>query len=92
MERQFIITAPIDFGRHELEEACYTNSTFTQDEVTELMKTNVDFQLWDLTDFVEYCNDQEFDVESVWMQSIPVEVPKNYSPYQSTWYNNLIRF
>lgn len=92
MKRQFIITAPIDFGRYELEEACYTNSAFTQDEVTELMKTNIDFQLWDLIDFVEYCNAQEFDIESVWMQAITIDVPHDYNPHKSTWYLNLIRF
>lgn len=92
MKRQFIVTAPIDFGRHELEEACYTNTCFAQDDVTEIMESNPDFQLWDLIDFVEYCNNQEFDVESVWMQSINVTVPDDYSPNTSVWYSKLIRF
>lgn len=86
------MTAPIDFGRHELEEACYTNSEFTQDDVTEIMESNPDFQLWDLIDFVEYCNDEKFDIESVWMQVITVDVPHDYNPNKSTWYLNLIRF
>lgn len=86
------MTAPIEYGRHELEEQCYTNSAFTQDDVTEIMEANLDFQLWDLVDFVEYCNDQEFDVESAWMQAITVDVLDDYDPNRSTWYNNLIRF
>lgn len=92
MKRQFIMTAPIDFGRHELEEVCYTNSALTQTEVTEIMKVHPDFQLWDLQDFVEFCNNQEFDVENVWMQAITVEVPGDYNPNRSMWYANLIRF
>lgn len=92
MTRQFIVTAPIEYGRRNLEEAWYANSTFTQDEITEIMEANLDFQLWDLTDFVEYCNNEEFDVESVWMEVITVDVPDGYSPNRSTWYHNLIRF
>lgn len=92
MKRQFIVTAPIDSGRHELGKVCYTNSAFTQADVTKIMESKPDFQLWDLIDFVEYCNDQEFDVEAVWMQAITVEVPDGYSPNTSTWYMDLIRF
>lgn len=92
MKRQFIMTAPINFGRHELEEVCYTNSALTQKEVVEIMEANPDFQLWDLQDFVEFCNNQEFDVENVWMQAITVEVHDDYSPNRSMWYADLIRF
>lgn len=92
MERQFIVTAPIDYGRHELEEAWYSNSVFSQDDVTEIMEANPDFQLFDLQDFTEYCNDQMFDYESVWMTAITVDVSDGYSPNRSTWYLNLIRF
>lgn len=92
MKKQFIMTAPLNFGRHELEEVCYTNSAFTQDEVTEIMEKNADLKLWDLIDIVEYCNNQECDVECVWMQAITVEVPDDYSPNSSTWYLHLIRF
>lgn len=92
MKRLFIVTAPIDYGRHELEMDCCMNSAYTQDDVTELMNEHLDFQLWDLQDFVEFCNNQEFDVESVWMQSIEVDVPDDYNPNSSTWYLKLIRF
>lgn len=92
MKRLFIVTAPIDYGRHELEMDCYMNDGFTQDDVIELMNEHLDFQLWDLQDFVEYCNDQDFEVESVWMQSIEIDVPDDYNPNRSTWYLNLIRF
>ena len=93
MKRQFIVTAPIEYGRHELEEALWSlQDRPTQEEVTKIMYENLDFQLWDLCDFVQYCNDQEFDVESVWMECITIDVPDNYDPNGSTWYMNLIRF
>lgn len=93
MKRQFIVTAPIDFGRHELEMAVWNfEDAMTTEKVTDIMNENPDFQLWDLIDFVEYCNDQEFDIESVWMQAITVDVPDDYSPNTSTWYMDLIRF
>ncbi len=92
MERLFLVTAPVEYDRHALEMDCYTNTYFTQKEVEDLMMEHLDFQLWDLQDFVEYCNDQKFDVESVWMQSIKVEVPDDYNPNRSMWYSNLIRF
>jgi hypothetical protein len=91
MKRLFIVTAPIDFGRNELEEALWIEDIDTE-KITEIMDGNPDFQLWDLVDFVEFCNNQEFDVEGCWMQSVEVEVPDDYSPNKSTWYMKLIRF
>lgn len=93
MKRLFIVTAPVEYGRHELEEAVEcTSDAADMEAVTEIMEGNPDFQLWDLQDFVEYCNNQEFDIESVWMQSINVDVPDDYTPNSSAWYNELIRF
>ena len=93
MTRQFIVTAPIEYRRHDFEESfeC-TSAAADMDAITEIMEANPDFQLWDLQDFVEYCNNEVFDVESVWMEVITVDVPDDYSPNRSTWYLNLIRF
>lgn len=93
MKRLFIVTAPIEYGRRELEEALWKVEVCpTQAKVTEVMYENLDFQLWDIEDFTEYCNDQRFDVESCWMTHICVEVPDNYTPNNSPWYFDLIRF
>lgn len=93
MKRQFIVTAPIEYGRKELEEAFETTSNATDMEVvTEIMKDNPDFTLWDLEDFVQHCNDEEFSADDCWMAYVTVEVPDDYNPYRSTWYNYLIRF
>lgn len=93
MKRQFIVTAPLDYGRHELEMALWNfDHDLSTERVSEIMGENPEIQLWDLQDFVVYCNNQEFDVDSVWMEAITVEVPEDYESNQSTWYNNLIRF
>lgn len=91
MKRQFIVTAPTERRRHEFENTFWDDNLNTE-KVTKIMYDNPDFQLWDLQDFVAYCNSQEFDVESVWMQSINVDVPDDYTPNSSAWYNELIRF
>lgn len=93
MKRQFIVTAPLEYGRHELEEAFETTSDASDmDVITEIMNDNPDFQLWDLEDFCQYCNDENFSVHSCWMTCITVEVPDDYNPNSSTWYLYLIRF
>lgn len=93
MERQFIVTAPIEYGRYEFEDALEcTSAAADMDVITEIMEANPDFQIWDLQDFVEYCNKDYVEIEDVWMQVVTVEVPDDYNPKRSTWYNNLIRF
>lgn len=91
MKRQFIVTAPIERRRHEFENTFWDDNLNTE-KVTKIMYDNPDFQLWDLQDLVVYCNDQAFDVDGVWMEAITVEVPDNYNPNASAWYQDLVRF
>lgn len=92
MKRLFIVTAPIEYGRYELEWECSLHLNYGTTEVDEMMDANPSLTLWDIEDFVRFCNDQELDLDSVWMKSIEIEVPDDYNPNQSTWYNNLMRF
>lgn len=93
MKRLFIVTAPIEYGRRELEETFEVSGDAADMEaVTKIMSGNLGFQLWDIEDFTEYCNNEEFSVDDCWMTHICVEVPDNYTPNNSTWYMELIRF
>lgn len=92
MTRQFIVTAPINFGLRKLEKICGDGDELMPVEVINLFDANPSLVLWDLEDFVEYCNNEELDLTSVWITVITVLVSDDYTPSRSTWYSRLVKF
>ena len=89
MKRLFIVAAPID---SDIERRDLSNIVFgvdTTDKVESMLAEHSELKVWDIEDFVEKGNDQEIDLEGIWMESINIEVPDNYTPNTSEWYWSL---
>lgn len=92
MKRLFLIATPIESTFRSEFENMFCNDTFSQKEITEIMYAHPEYVLWDLEDFTLYCNNQEIDIDGIWLTYVQIDVAENYTPNRSVWYFDLIRF